>query len=236
MSTIYIIRHGQASFGAENYDQLSPLGRRQAEITGRYLSDCGIQFDAVYSGNLQRQQDTAQLAIASQKVKPEHFIDARFNEVHNDEQLEHLLPIVIEKDDALRELVETRGMQSSKDYQKAIRAVFNHWVSPECEHPAIQSWTEYSNGVREALAHVMQEQGSNKTIGIFTSGGTIATLVSQVLNLSSDSVYQFYEPIFNCSVTQLFYSSTQVSLSYFNDRSFLQLLGHQLGENLVSYR
>jgi broad specificity phosphatase PhoE len=82
----------------------------------------------------------------------------------------------------------------------------------------------------------MQEQGSGKTIGIFTSGGTVATLVAQILGLSGEQTYQLYEPIFNCSVTQLFYNGSKVSLSYYNDRSFLQVLGKQLDENLISYR
>ena len=30
MGTLYLVRHGQASFGADDYDQLSPLGHQQA--------------------------------------------------------------------------------------------------------------------------------------------------------------------------------------------------------------
>ena len=66
MATIYLVRHGQASFGAENYDKLSDLGCRQATVVGEYFRDQGIHFDAVYSGDLSRQRNTARLAIASQ--------------------------------------------------------------------------------------------------------------------------------------------------------------------------
>ena len=82
----------------------------------------------------------------------------------------------------------------------------------------------------------MGEQGSGKTAAIFTSGGTIATIVAHVLGLPSEKVYSFYEPIFNCSITQLFYSGDTISLSYFNDRSFLQFMGQERDENLLSYR
>ena len=208
MATIYLIRHGQASFGADDYDKLSDLGRRQAEVTGHYLRDHDIHIDAAYSGTLLRQRETAQLALASQPGEVPHHIDARFNEV----------------------------LRSSKDYQKVIDAVFNYWVSPECDEPEIQSWADYSGDVRSALTDVMREQGGGKTVAIFTSGGTIATAVSQVLGLDGTHAYKFYEPVFNCSVTQLFYSGDKVSLSYFNDRSFLQLMGRELGEELVSYR
>ena len=235
MATIYLVRHGQASFGADDYDKLSPLGIRQAQVVGRYLRDCEISFDAVYSGDLLRQRETAQLAIASQPREVSHRIDPRFNEIRNDEQLQYLLPEVTRNQPAVQDLVD-RGLRSSKDYQKVIDAVFNFWVSPASQDERIQSWSEYSQGVRQALLEVIREQGAGKTVGIFTSGGTIATIVAQVLGLTGEQTYQFYEPIFNCSVTQLFYSGERVSLSYFNDRSFLQLLGTQGGENLVSYR
>lgn len=235
MATIYLVRHGQASFGADDYDKLSPLGIRQAQVVGEYLRDGEISFDAVYSGDLLRQRETAQLAIASQPREVSHRIDPRFNEIRNDEQLQYLLPEVTRNQPAVQDLVD-RGLRSSKDYQKVIDAVFNFWVSPACQDERVQSWSEYSQGVRQALLEVMREQGAGKTVGIFTSGGTIATIVAQVLGLTGEQTYQFYEPIFNCSVTQLFYSGERVSLSYFNDRSFLQLLGTQGGENLVSYR
>ena len=235
MATIYLFRHGQASFGADDYDKLSPLGERQATVLGEYLRDQGIALDAAYSGNLLRQRETTQLALASQPDTVTHHIDPRFNEIDNDEQVKHLLPKLVKTSPQLQQLV-ARGLSSSKDYQKVIDAVFNYWVSPQCDEPLIRSWADYSTGVNGALQQVMAEQGSGKTVGIFTSGGTIATIVAQVLGLGGEQTYQFYEPIFNCSVTQIFYSGEKTSLSYFNDRSYLQVLGANTGENLVSYR
>jgi len=235
MATIYLIRHGQASFGAENYDQLSPLGRRQAAVVGEYLRDCGITLDAAYSGDLSRQRDTAQLALASQPNEVEHKIDPRFNEINNDEQIEHLLPEVIKINPSIKALVE-KGLSESKDYQKVIEAVFNYWVSPACAESKIQSWQDYSSGATKALHNVMSEQGSGKTVGIFTSGGTLATLVAHTLGLGGEQTYQLYEPVINCSVTQLFYSGDKVSLSYYNDCSFLRVLGAQRDEQLITYR
>ena len=75
MATIYLIRHGQASFGAEDYDKLSALGMRQAQVAGEYLRDHGIILDAAYSGELLRQRETARLAIASQPSEVPHHID-----------------------------------------------------------------------------------------------------------------------------------------------------------------
>lgn len=235
MATIYLVRHGQASFGADDYDKLSELGQRQAQVVGEYFRDTGVQFDAAYSGDLSRQRETAQLALASQVGEVPHHIDPRFNEIENDEQIKYLMPQVLKRNPAIQALVD-KGLSSSKDYQKVIDAVFNYWVCAECNDSRLQSWEDYSTGARQALVNVMQEQGGGKTIGIFASGGTLATIVAQVLGLGGEQTYQFYEPIFNCSVTQLFYSGDKVSLSYFNDCSSLRLLGAQRGENLITYR
>jgi broad specificity phosphatase PhoE len=235
MATIYLVRHGQASFGAENYDKLSELGCRQASVVGEYFRDQGVRFDAVYSGDLSRQRETARLAIASQPADVIHHIDPRFNEIQNDEQVKCLMPEVVKINPKVQALVE-KGLSSSKDYQKVIDAVFNYWVSPACNDARIQSWADFSGDTRQALTDVMQAQGSGKTIGIFTSGGTLATIVAQILGLTGEQTYQLYEPIFNCSVTQIFYNGSKVSLSYFNDNSFLQVLGGQRGEELISYR
>ena len=235
MATIYLIRHGQASFGAANYDQLSELGQLQATRAGQYLARAGISLDAAYSGDLSRQRETCERSCRELGGDIVHHIDPRFNEIRNDEQVEKLTPMVAEQNPAIQQLLES-GLTNSKHYQKIIDAVFNYWVSHDCSAYGIQTWQEYSGLAHAALADVMRKEGSGKTIGIFTSGGTIATLVAHVLGLGGAQTYQFYEPIFNCSVTQLFYSGDNVSLSYFNDRSFLQLMGEEHNEQLVSYR
>ena len=58
MGTLYLVRHGQASFGAADYDQLSELGQRQAERLGAYWAERGQGFDAVLMGSLKRHAQT----------------------------------------------------------------------------------------------------------------------------------------------------------------------------------
>jgi len=235
MATIYLFRHGQASFGAENYDKLSPLGERQASVLGEYIAGADIKLDAAYSGGLERQKSTCRLALAAQDTEVVHHIDERFDEVRNDEHIEKILPELVKSHPRLGRLMED-AMQNSKNYQKVIDAVFNYWVSPECKTPGIQTWTEYSGGTKAAINELMEKEGRGKTIGVFSSGGTIATIATQVLGLDGSHAYKFYEPIINCSITQLFYNGNKISISNFNDYSYLQKTGAITGENLVTYR
>ena len=228
MANLLIIRHGQASFGADNYDQLSPLGQRQADLTGEFLRQMGTRFSAAYSGDLSRQRETGQRVLEQLEDALDLVIDPRFNEVQTDEQIDVMMPILIERDPRFADLV-TAMDTDTKSFQKIIETVFNYWVSPECDIDGIQSWADYSGGVVSAFEGAMASAQSGTDTAIFTSGGTIATIVG-------DRVYEFYEPVFNCSITRIIFNSRKCSLSTFNDVGHLHLMSAQLRERLVTYR
>ena len=236
MASLYLIRHGQASFGSDNYDQLSSLGQRQADVSGRYFADIGLQFAQAASGDLSRQRETGERVLASQSASIPLHVDPRLNEVDNEGQIAALLPLLCERDAAFAERVKA-GRRDSKQYQKVIQAVFNAWVSPDCPVlPDTASWPDYLTGVKGALEDAMARAAGGSDTAIFTSGGTIATAVSWVLGVRHDQIYGFYEPVFNFSINGLIFSHGRISPSNYNDTAHLQLLSHQLGESLVTYR
>ena len=235
MAELYLIRHAQASFGTPDYDRLSPLGCRQAGALREYFRDCAIHFDAVYSGELERQRKTAKIVLGLQPENVHHEIDPRLNEIEIDKVFEHLMPQLVETSSNLENFVK-EGKNSSKDYQKALEIVFKHWVTSDKDYPNLQSWAEYSGNVHRALAEIVANEGSGKTVGVFTSGGTIATVVAHVLGVTGARVYKFYEPLFNCSVTRILYSRNKMSLSSFNDHLFIQSLASKSGKALLTYR
>lgn len=235
MAELFLIRHAQASFGTHNYDRLSEVGRRQAEVLGDFLRETGAHFDAAYSGELERQRKTAEIALERQPQKVHLEIDARFNEIETGPIMEWLVPLLSEDHPQLAALAK-KGERSSKDFQKALEIVFQHWVSTPATHPGVRSWADYSGDVHDALSDVVSREGSGKTVAVFTSGGTIATVVAHVLGVGGGLVYKFYEPLINCSVTRLLYSGNKISLSCFNDHQFIRLLGARTGEALLTYR
>ena len=183
MASLYLIRHGQASFGSANYDQLSALGQRQADESGRFFAEIELHFGQAVSGDLSRQQETGQRVLASQPEPAALRIDPRLNEVDNEGQIAALLPILCEQDEAFAKRVKA-GRSDSKQYQRVIQAVFNAWVSPDC--PTLDgtaSWPDYLAGVRGALEQAMEQAESGSDTAIFTSGGTIATAVSWILGV-----------------------------------------------------
>ena len=63
MGQVYLVRHGQASFGAADYDQLSPTGVEQARVLGRWFAQCGHRFTRVATGSLKRHRQTAEACL-----------------------------------------------------------------------------------------------------------------------------------------------------------------------------
>ena len=138
MADLLIIRHGQASFGADNYDQLSTLGQRQADLTGEFLSQSGVHFSAAFSGDLSRQRETGERILAQLEDAPSLVIDPRLNEVQTDEQMAVMTPLLCEQDPRFATLIADMN-KDSKSFQKIIETVFNYWVSPNCQVAGIQS-------------------------------------------------------------------------------------------------
>ena len=101
-----------------------------------------------------------------------------------------MMPLLVERDARFADLVAAMDTDT-KSFQKIIETVFNYWVSPECDVSGIQSWKDYHGGVVSAFEGAMASAASGTDTAIFTSGGTIATIVGHVLKLTSDRVYEF---------------------------------------------
>jgi len=87
MPTVLLVRHGQASFGAADYDLLSDLGRRQAEIVAVALAERGYRPSRLVAGTLRRQRETAAAFAAVGAPEPE--IEPRWDEFDLDQVLTH---------------------------------------------------------------------------------------------------------------------------------------------------
>ena len=58
MSILHLVRHGQASFGADDYDNLSPTGIQQSIELGKALAKQQSTFDYVIVGPHRRHMQT----------------------------------------------------------------------------------------------------------------------------------------------------------------------------------
>ncbi|MAS67663.1 MAG: histidine phosphatase family protein [Pseudomonadales bacterium] len=224
MGSIYLIRHGQASLGAANYDVLSPLGIRQSQLCGEHFGALGLQFDACYAGTLQRQIDTARHALDAMN-QPSLAVqsDASFNEYHSDQVLESYLPQVLEAIPDAEHYLKNAG-QFRKEFQRVFSHAVTLWITDTRERPGCPSWQSYVEQVGTGLRRVIDDnRSSGQNIAVFASGGTITAALQLITQMPATSAFELNWQIVNTSVSRLQYRADKLSLAYFNSQAHLEI-------------
>ena len=230
MSTIYLIRHGQASFGAKDYDYLSELGMQQAEILGKSLTDRRQIFDAVYQGTLRRQKQTqdqvCQCFNNHDLFFPEPVTADFFDEYDAIAVWQHYIPEITADNPVLKQDLKTAGTDQ-KAFQKLYSLVIDKWLSDQYNSPECLVWKDFKDCVVSGLNSVINNHGSGKNIAIFTSGGTISVIFQHILDLSDKKTMELSWQIMNGSVSRVKYSKDKISISSFNETAHLEITGNK---------
>lgn len=236
MGMIYMVRHGQASFGEANYDRLSDLGVRQARVLGGYLADTGLRPDALYSWKLERQKGTANEVIDCYRKRnlpiPDYTLSYALNEYDSAGVLMSQVPDILEEDPSFQEDLD-RIYSDKRSFQKVFEMSVMRWISGRYDKPGIESWPAFSSRVCDGIEDIISREGRGKNIVLFTSGGPIAALLHRVLGLTGENAIRLSWQIMNASVTRFMYNSKRITLAGFNVVSHLELQGDK---TLITYR
>ncbi len=232
MSVIYLIRHGQASFGTANYDQLSPLGREQGTILGGYFAALGEPIHRIYTGTLERQRETAQLVAAVLAPNPPPLtVEPAFDE-YESESILHAYAASLTP----AQLTEAGWPDLQKDrrrFQFFLERAARAWVDARIVADGMLPWRGFHGRIIAAIEKIMREEGRGKTLLVSTSGGVIGTIVAHVLGLANHLGIELNWAVHNASITRLNYNADKVSLSMFNGLPHLDQEGRR---QLITYR
>jgi broad specificity phosphatase PhoE len=231
MSTLYLVRHGQASFGTDNYDQLSKVGREQVALLGQFFAEAGEKIDRIYSGSLQRQRETAEIIAQAIGSNEPIVIDGAFDEYDSDVILRRFAASLTEAElaDAGWPALKTDRRRFQFFLERAARA----WVEARIEAEDMLPWHGFHGRIKSALEKIMATEGRSKTLVLSTSGGVIGTVVAHVLGLSNHMGVELNWAVHNASITRLIYNADKVTLSMFNALPHLEREGRR---QLITYR
>jgi broad specificity phosphatase PhoE len=232
MSVLYLIRHGQASFGTDNYDQLSAVGREQSAILGSYFAALGEPIHRIYTGNLERQRATAQLvADALAPGSPPLSIEPAFDE-YESESILHTFAASLSP--AQLEEAGWPGLRTDRRrFQFFLERAARAWVDAQIAADAMLPWRSFHGRIVAAVERIMREEGRGKTLLVSTSGGVIGTIVAHVLGLANHLGIELNWAVHNASITRLIYNADKISLSMFNGLPHLDQEGRR---HLITYR
>jgi len=203
VGAIYLVRHGQASFGAEDYDALSPRGFEQSTVVGAELLRRTVSFGRIRSGTLARQRDTAATALKVLGTDVPVVEDARWNEY------DHV--------DIARHHAGGAPQEDSHAYQGVLDAALTAWISAGADGPCAEPWPAFHARCRAALADLVASLGKGEHAVVFTSGGVIATLCGDLLGTPEVGLLKLNRVTVNGGITKLVSGRGGVTLLSFNE-------------------
>lgn len=225
MASIFFIRHGQASFFKDNYDQLSPKGVEQAQALNRYFTSHSLALSRGVTGTLQRQKDTFNLLVENQPTIP-HFIRAYFDEHHGPQVVRSLWP-----EEVPQSPTPSERKVFMKKYFQFFEDTLREWVLgriPEEQLDGIEPWPIFKEKVIQGITEVLDQYQKGENLVVVSSGGPVAVAVGYSLNLSDVKTMELSWNIANSSITEFLYSKGRFSLKSFNT------LPHLVGSDLHS--
>jgi len=218
MGTLYLVRHGQASFGADNYDNLSPLGHQQSVRLGEYFKGKGIRFDAVLTGTLVRQQQTLKgicegMGAHQPSAKPLDW--PGLNEYDSEAVIAAIHPHKLEKPDT---------PELYRHHFRLLRDGLTQWMNGVVSPHGMPSYREFQHGVISALTQVRTQCAGN--VLMVSSGGPISTAVGHILGTTPETTIELNMRIRNSAVTELVFNPKRHTLITFNTLPHLDAPEH----------
>lgn len=220
---IYLVRHGQASLGAADYDNLSPLGEQQAVRLGEYFASRGVAFDAVYAGTLRRHAQTVagvqsgvQSKCGLQAIKlPQTKLDAGLNEYDSDAVIR-----AIATPEHIAAMKHPTSPDGYKQHFAMLRRGIGAWMRGEAQPAGMSSYADFAGGVMRVLDEVRTvmwtADSSINTVLISSSGGPLSSAVAQVLGLSHEAGIELNMRMRNTAVSELVVTPKRCVLLTFN--------------------
>ena len=236
MSRLYLIRHGQASFGARDYDVLSDLGAEQARCLGRAWAGSGRPLDGLYAGPRRRHVDTARHfrdgAAAAGVDYPAAQPAPALDEFPAFELLARCAPALVAEDPELQALFSARDRRKKHQlFEKAFQLLMTRWVSGDLDTGDLETYAHFHTRVRQGLRQLIEENGRGRSIALFTSGGPICMALQWSLALPDQTAVEQMWVVGNGSVSEFRYRDKDgITLVRFNE------MGHLTDPSLITYR
>ncbi len=205
MGILYLVRHGQASFGAEDYDQLSALGERQCVRLGEYFHARGLGFDAVLTGTLKRHAQSLAGIAQGLPGTPQPLVWPGLDEYDGQAVIAAIHPEPLARPDT---------PELFRQHFRLLREGLAQWMAGATSPAGMPSYAEFVAGVNGALDHVRREfEGA---VLIVSSGGPISTAIGQVLGTPSATTIDLNMRIRNSALSELIFTPQRHTLLTYN--------------------
>ena len=211
MGTLYLVRHGQASFGAANYDQLSPLGFQQAQALGSYWQARQRPFAAVYTGTLQRHVQTLDGIQNTLSALPKAQAIEALNEYDSHALIQCVHP---------EPLAPADTPEAYKAHFRLLCDAIAQWMAGVISPEGMPTWQAFSDGIRQTLDDIRREHHEGNVL-VVSSGGPISTATALVLGCAPEVSIALNMRIRNTAVAEFSMNPKRLMMQTFNTLNHL---------------
>ena len=215
MGNLYLVRHGQASFGADDYDVLSPLGQQQAQRLGEYFKSKGLTFDAALTGTLKRQISTFEGICLGMASKLDALQWPGLNEYDSHAVIATVHSGPLEK---------PTTPEQYRHHFRLLKDGLKQWMDGVVSPQGMPSYVDFVMGVTGALDHIRRSYSGN--VLLVSSGGPIATAVGHLLGCSPETTIELNLRIRISSVTEFAFTPKRHMLVTYNTLPHLDAPEH----------
>jgi broad specificity phosphatase PhoE len=214
VGVIYVVRHGQAAFGTDHYDRLTDIGFTQARLLGAYFGRRKLRFDAVFTGTLRRQAETAQSIAQGHPELGAAFQTEIFPGL-DEYKPEAVMMAFTGSFPAPALEAARRDPVVVRDHFRVLREALLAWAEGRSAPEGMPAWPAFQEGAVAALVQARQRYPDGNVL-IVSSGGPIAAMVAAALNAPPASAVELNLRIRNSSLTEFAATPRRHNLVSFN--------------------
>lgn len=197
---LILIRHGQASFGAADYDRLSPLGHEQAERLGAALAAAGVKPGGFWRGTMRRHRETLEGLARGMGLEADAQTHPGLDEFDGEA------------------LLAASGAAASQDpaaHFRALRRAMGDWQAGRIGGPP-ERWNDFRARVGAALDALAASDADGPIVTV-SSGGPISTLAMIALAAPEATQIDLQMQMVNAALTRLVLARRGPILQSFNE-------------------
>jgi broad specificity phosphatase PhoE len=214
MSEVYLVRHGQASFGASDYDQLSELGYQQSIWLGEYFKENNIQFNHVVQGRLKRHRQTTEGILQGL----DHQDTSEVLDGLNEFDFESLSRSYLRLDPSAQPAANAPRSEFYRLLKKAMYA----WMNDELPHDEIsETWSMFEQRVKDVQRHLLEQPKGSNTL-VVSSGGAISMFIATAMKMPHEQVINLNMQTKNAGFSRFFVGQDSFQLNSFNNAPHLE--------------
>jgi broad specificity phosphatase PhoE len=214
MGRLFLVRHGQASFGTDDYDRLSELGARQCRRLGEHWRARGLRFEATFTGTLRRHRQSFDALAEGIGGLGEPVALPGMNEYDAEAIVRAVHPQPLPRPDTPERV---------RQHFRLLKDGLMQWMAGRSQPVGMPSWREFAGGVADALDRVRTQHSGD--VLIVSSGGPISAAVAMVLEAPPAAMVELNLRMRNSAVTEFAYTPRRHALVTFNTLPHLEAEG-----------